>query len=152
MADFACIGYTGKMRPTKIGATTLLLLCLCSCSYSYDVVASVENGQIVFRSISKHSNAPDCIRRIEVYSIGERKTVWRDSVDYGDDCANEFPVTYGAPLRGKKQPEWPTIPATPLRRGLEYEVSTTTGATGYGGGRFHLDDSDSVVNDPIGPP
>lgn len=137
----------------KTGATTLLLLlCLCSCSYTYDVVAAVENGRIVFRSASKHSNAPDCLRRIEVYSIGERKTVWRDSVDYSDDCANEFPVVYGARLKGKKQPEWPTIPATPLRIGLEYEISTTTGATGYGGGRFHLDANGRVVNDPLATP
>lgn len=151
LADISRIVNRGAMRLVRMSAVTLLL-CLCGCSYSYDVVASVENGQVVFRSASQHSHAPDCLRRIEVYSIVERKTVWRDSVDYDDDCANEFPVTYGVRLKGKKQPEWPTIPAIRLQIGSEYEVSTTTGATGYGGGRFHLDKDGRVVNDPVGSP
>lgn len=116
------------------------------CSYSYEVLAVARGGQIAFIADPKSSTAPSCIRRIEVYGEGERAPVWRESVDYEDDCANEFPVVYGTRFKGRHQQEWPTISAQQLRPGIVYEVSTTTGATGYGGGRFVIKVDGRVEN------
>ncbi|HEY0957771.1 MAG TPA: hypothetical protein VGE05_00695 [Novosphingobium sp.] len=124
----------------------LLVTLLSGCSYSYDVLAVARGGQIAFIVDPKSSSSPTCIRRIEVYAEVERATVWRESVDYDDDCANEFPIAYGASFKGRHQEEWPTIPASALRRGVVYEVSTTTGATGYGGGRFVIKTDGRVEN------
>ena len=107
-----------------------LTMLLGGCSYSYDVLAVVRAGQIVFIVDPKSPSSASCIRRIEVAAVGERSSVWRESVDYDDDCANKFPVSYGVSFKGRHQPEWPTIKASPLRRGVIYEVGTTTGATG----------------------
>ena len=116
------------------------------CSYSYEVLAVARGGQIAFIVDPKSSSSPSCIRRIEVYGDGERAPVWRESVDYEDDCANEFPVAYGTRFKGRHQQEWPTISAQPLRPGVVYEVSTATGATGYGGGRFVIKADGRVEN------
>lgn len=121
-------------------------LTLNACSYGYDLLATVRGGQIVFLVDPKSSDTPSCVRRIEVYDVANRETVWRASVDYDDDCANKFPVTYGQSFEGKRQPDWPTIEAQKLRPGVTYEISTTTGATGYGGGLFHIDEQGHVVN------
>jgi hypothetical protein len=124
----------------------VVTLTLIACSYGYDVIATVRGGQVVFLVDPKSSDTPSCVRRIEVYEVATRETVWRDSVDYDDDCANKFPVTYGQKFEGKRQPEWPTIEAQELRSGVTYEISATTGATGYGGGFFHIDGSGHVLN------
>jgi hypothetical protein len=42
----------------------------------------------------------------------------------------------------------PTAVAKPLQRGVIYQISTTTGATGYGGGRFVIQSDGRVVNMP----
>jgi hypothetical protein len=68
-------------------------------------------------------------------------------VDYDDDdCANKFPVAYGMSFKGRHQQEWPPIKAERLRRGVVYEVGTTTGATGYGAGRFIINSDGRVEN------
>jgi len=100
----------------------------------------------VFIVDPKSPSVPSCLRRIEVSTDGGRSSVWRDSVDYADDCANEFPIPFGANLKGRHQPEWPTIDAKPLHRGVVYEVTATTGATGYGVGHFSIDESGHIVN------
>lgn len=123
-----------------------LTMLLGGCSYSYDVLAVVRAGQIVFIVDPKSPSSASCIRRIEVAAVGERSSVWRESVDYDDDCANKFPVSYGVSFKGRHQPEWPTIKASPLRRGVIYEVGTTTGATGYGAGRFIIRSDGRVEN------
>jgi hypothetical protein len=123
-----------------------LTLTLNACSYGYDLLATLRGGQVVFLVDPKSSNTPSCVRRIEVYDLAKRETVWRESLDYDNDCANKFPIIYGQIFEGQRQPEWPTIEAKELRPGVTYEISTTTGATGYGGGLFHIDGSGHVVN------
>jgi len=132
----------------RTAAFSLLAVLLGGCSYRYEVLAVVRGGQIAFIVDPKSSSSPSCIRRIEIFGDSRRAPVWRESVDYDDDCANEFPVAYGTQFRGRHQQEWPTISAQPLRPGVVYEVITTSGATGYGGGRFVLKADGSVENLP----
>ncbi|WP_157083207.1 hypothetical protein [Novosphingobium lentum] len=123
-----------------------LSMALGGCSYAYNLLALMRDGHIVFIVDPKSPSVPSCLRRIEVSAEGERSCVWRDSVDYEDACANKFPIPFGAKLTGHPQPEWPTIDAKLLRPGIIYEVSTTTGATGYGEGRFMIDANGRIVN------
>jgi hypothetical protein len=132
---------------SPIIALLLFTMALGGCSYTYRVVATVRDGRIVFEGDPK-SSPPSCVRTIEVSAVGERDLVWRESVDYDDACANKFPIAYGVSFKGRRQPEWPTIRAKPLRRGITYEVFTTSGATGYGGGRFSIRYDGRVVVEP----
>lgn len=119
---------------------------LSGCSYEYGVVAMLENGQIIFGVDPRSNSNPSCLRRIEVIAEDERESAWRASVSYDDDCANKFPIKYGSSFHGQPQPEWPTITAKPIRPGIIYEVNTTTGATGYGWGRFTIKTDGQLVN------
>lgn len=80
---------------------------------------------------------------------GGRSSEWRDSVDYEDACANKFPFAYGDKLYGRPQADWPKINAKPLKRGVHYEINTTTGATGYGVGQFSIDESGHIINEMV---
>ncbi|MET3435812.1 hypothetical protein [Sphingomonas sp. 1185] len=131
----------------KLGQIAIgFALMLGGCSYGYDVMALSGSGGVQFAIAPGSRHSPSCVRLIEVYAIDESVPVWRDSVVYDDDCANMFPVAYGAALQGRHEPEWPVIPAKPLRPGIVYEVHTTTGATGYGGGRFRIRPDGSIEN------
>lgn len=129
----------------------LLSVALGGCSYEYDIIATVRDGRIVFVVDPESSHAPSCVRRVEVSVVGARDYAWRESVDYDDACADKFPIVYGVSFKGSNQPEWPAIPAKLLRRGVTYEVSTTTGATGYGAGRFSIREDGRVVNEQVLP-
>ena len=120
----------------KMVITMLLAVPLGSCSYSYDVIAAVRNGQIVIDVGSASSHHPACLRRVEVSAEQGNNVAWLESVSYHDDCANKFPLPYGHRLGGKHEPDSGEVAAKPLRRDTVYELTTTTGATGYGGGRF----------------
>jgi hypothetical protein len=138
----------------KTTATVLLALFLGGCSYSYDLIAVVRNGQIVFNVDPASSRQPSCIRRIEVTAESEREPVWLESVSYDDDCSNNFPLPYGPRLRGQHRPSDPEVAAKPLRRETIYLVTATTGATGYGGGRFvvHADGRiENLPQEPVAP-
>lgn len=144
----ACLkfGVENEEMKQRLAILAPLAMLLGGCSYSYDVIAVVRDGRIVFVVDPKSSSSPSCLRRIEVSAVDERESVWRESVDYDDDCANKFPIPYGESFKGRHQPEWPAIKASPLRRGVVYEVGTTTGATGYGGGRFIINSDGRVKN------
>ena len=74
---------------------------------------------------------------------------WFDRASY--DCKNPFPIFYGESLKGgppESGPQYAIINAKPLKVGIIYSVSTTTGATGYGGGRFRLRPDGAVENLP----
>lgn len=122
------------------------IIILSGCSYGYDVVATLENGQITFRIDPRSNSKPSCLRQIEVTAEDERESVWLASVSYDDGCANKFPIKYGSSFEGQPQPEWQTIRAKPIRPGIIYEVNTTTGATGYGRGRFTIKTDGQLVN------
>lgn len=126
----------------------LLAVSLGGCSYSYDLIASVRNGQIVIDVDPASSQHPVCLRRIEVSAEDVREAAWLESVSYDDDCANKFPLPYGYRLRGAHQRDSQEITAKPLRRETIYEVTATTGATGYGGGRFVIHADGKVENLP----
>jgi hypothetical protein len=132
----------------KMAAAMLLAASLGGCSYGYHLIAAFRGGKITIDVDPSSSQHPTCLRRIEVSSETEREAVWRESVDYDDDCANKFPLPYGHRLRGKHQPDIGEIAAKPLRRETIYEVTATTGATGYGGGRFIVHADGSVENLP----
>lgn len=135
----------------KITAAMLLAASLEGCSYRYDLIAAVRNGQIVIDVDPSSSRHPACLRRIEVSANDERKAAWLESVSYDDDCANKFPLPYGYRLRGKHQPDSREVAAKPLRREIVYEVTATTGATGYGGGRFIVHADGRLENLPPKP-
>ena len=75
-------------------------------------------------------------------------TFWFETVSYDDPCANRFPLPYGARLKGEHQNDSGIVKAKPLLREVVYEVTTTTGATGYGGGRFIIHADGRVENLP----
>ena len=132
----------------KIAILAPLAIALSSCSYGYDLAAVVRDGELVFAVSQASSQQPVCLRRIEVTEEGERETVWSESVSYDDDCANKFPIAYGMALQGRHRQDHQEIARQPLRRGVIYNVSTTTGTTGYGGGRFLLKTDGQVENLP----
>lgn len=124
----------------------LSTIILSGCSYVYDVIATLENGQITFSIDPRSRSKPSCLSRIEVTAEDDRGSAWLASVSYDDHCANKFPIKYGSRFEGQPQPEWPTIRAKPIRPGIIYEVTTTTGATGYGWGRFIIKTNGQLVN------
>jgi hypothetical protein len=75
-------------------------------------------------------------------------TFWFENVNYDDDCANRFPLIYGEKLSGKHQSGLGIVKAKRLLREVIYQVSTTTGATGYGAGRFIVHKNGRVQNLP----
>lgn len=132
----------------KIVILAPLAIALSSCSYGYDLVAVVRDGELVFAVSQASSQQPVCLRRIEVTEEGKLEAVWSESVSYDDDCASKFPIAYGVALQGQYRQDHQKIAGKPLRRGVIYNVSTTTGATGYGGGRFLLKADGQVENLP----
>lgn len=141
----------------------VLAISLGACSYSYDLRAVVKGGQVMFEVASDSKRQPDCLRKISV-ETDERTaispapgddatrtgygTVWYDSVEYEDACANAFPIQYGANIKGRKQTDRGLVAPKPLKVGIVYIVFTTTGATGYGGGRFILHANGRIENLP----
>jgi hypothetical protein len=145
-------------------ALVLLATMLGSCSYAYDVLAVALDGRLAF-IVSPHSaRRPSCVRQIEVLAddltttaqpeAGDDPTrvgydtYWYESVDYNDGCANRFPLAYGTPLSGEHPQEFGKVKAKPLRREVVYDVSTTTGATGYGQDRFVIHANGHIENLP----
>lgn len=145
----------------RIAALTLFSVALTGCSYSYDIIAVVRDGQLVFDIDPKSEREPSCLRQVEVLAREQAKaepgtgddinrvgygTFWFESVDYQDDCSNRFPLPYGATLKGQLQADLGRVAPKPLLREVVYEVSTTTGATGYGGGCFIIRTDGRVEN------
>jgi hypothetical protein len=102
----------------------------------------------------------DCVREVEVRSeeVGAA-AVWEQPISYEDGCENKFPVTYGEPLRGQSDDydsgggldpmvdtPAPSSAAKKPQVGFVYTVSTGTGATGYGCGRFRIGSDRQVEN------
>lgn len=143
---FACVAFAG----------------LSSCSYVYDVHALVRNGELFFVS-DKDWFRERCVRTVEVVAEDREAaatsargddearvgygTYWRDEVGY--DCETRFPIRYGSKLEGRVPEEarrHGTVAAKSLVRGVVYGITTTSGATGYGGGRFMLREDGTVRN------
>ena len=134
----------------QVALIVSIALALSGCSYSYDVTAMSSDGHVVFAVDPKSRQQPDCIRQIAVYAEDERQPAWRESVSYDDDCANTFPIVYGISLMGHHQDDTISeLEARILRNDVVYEVSTTTGATGYGSGRFVKHADGSIENLPF---
>ncbi|MBB5718569.1 hypothetical protein FHR23_001492 [Stakelama sediminis] len=110
-------------------------------------MAVARNGKLAFIVGPDSSKQPSCFRRVEVVEEeGEHATLWQESVSYDDACANRFPLLYGAALKGQHQRNSDQISAKPLKRGVVYDVSVTTGATGYGRGRFVIHEGGRLEN------
>lgn len=136
---------------------------LSSCSYGYDLLAVAQGGRVAFVVKPSSDHHPSCVREIEVIAEGDVKaqpehgddassvgygTFWFEDVDYDDACANRFPLPYGIPLKGRHQEKFGNVKAKPLRQEVIYDVSTTTGATGYGQGRFVIHSNGHIENLP----
>ena len=150
---------------------------LSSCSYTYDIKAVVIGGRLAFIVDPNSRQSASCINQIDVIATGDARarpalgddvsrvrygTYWHERLD--NDCVDEFPILYGQRFKGKPMPlgqAAETVAAKPLRAGVIYEVATTTGNGGYGGGAFKIMPDRTVVNvspppladpdDPIGP-
>jgi len=143
------------MRSRALGVTCLALL-LTGCSYSYELLASIIGGRLAFIVDQASDREPDCINAITVEmddpahgSDPPGEEHWFERASY--DCKNPFPIFYGVALKGgppENGPQYATVSAKPLKVGIIYTVSTTSGATGYGGGRFRLRANGSVENLP----
>lgn len=140
----------------------LLLLSLASCSYAYDVRAVMIDGQLHFAS-DKDWFRERCVREIAIVAASREDsaepapaddevrvgygTYWRDEVSY--HCENRFPVRYGGRLQGARLPSDTAgglVAPKPLKPGVAYKGSTTTGATGYGEGQFRIETDGTVTN------
>lgn len=150
----------------RMVALVVLAGILTSCSYSYPLLAVSQGRRLAFIVDPKSGDQPSCFREIEVLADAGAKaktapergddvsrvgygTYWFESVDYNDDCANRFPIQYGAPLKAQHQQDG-LVRAKPLRREVVYVVSTTTEATGYGEGRFIIHGNGHIENLPRG--
>jgi hypothetical protein len=149
------------------------LLLLGGCSYAYELVATVLDGHLAFAVSPDSRRAPECLRLVEVESDEARAapvpgddvdlvkagTVWRQSVAHEDGCKNTFPIIYGTALEGRKQiydsggvPDElrgqpaPFVAPKQLQIGAIYTVTTTSGATGYGCGRFRINRDKQIEN------
>ena len=144
-----------------------------SCSYSYNLLAVVIDGRLAFLVDPSSNHEPDCINAIRVSTDkGEAATAkaaagdderlvangvfWWKSMEH--DCKNHFPIFYGQPLKGERLVYGDGVPAAyrgepssvveakPLHVGVVYEVSTTSGSTGYGQGWFRITADRRVEN------
>ena len=145
----------------------LLPQVLGSCSYTYDLKAMVIGGRLAFVVDPKSPRDASCLNEISVIASGEEKakaapgddvsrvgygTFWYERLGY--DRADGFPILYGQRFKGKRAPLGQVIEvvaAKPLRVGIVYEVTTTTGAGGYGGGAFKILPDRTVLNVPSPP-
>ena len=138
------------------------LLGLGSCSYTYEVRAELIDGQLVFTS-DKTWFRERCVREIDVVALDRSEaanaepgddsarvgygTYWSERTDY--ECNERFPITYGNPFEGRPAPHHEsTIQVSPKQLGVDvwYEVTTVTGATGYGNGEFRLLSDGTIEN------
>lgn len=135
---------------------------LTGCSYTYDILAVVIDGHLSFVVDPKSAQEVSCLNQIDVIADDdvhaqpeagddlsriEYGTFWHQRLVY--DCVDQFPVRYGQPFKGKPNPlsQGPdNVAAKPLRIGVVYEVTTVTGATGYGSGAFKILPDRRVVN------
>ena len=130
-----------------------LAVVLGSCSYLYDVVAVLQDGRVAFAVAPDSRQQPECLRRVEVVAEEQSQTVWRESVSHEDACANRFPLVYGQRLSGQHQQGGsPDTSPQSLQRGIVYEIVTTSGSTGYGGGRFVIRADGGIENLPYPAP
>ena len=138
----------------------LTIFSLSSCSYVYEVKAEMVDGSVVFTS-DKSWFRERCIRQIDVtpewngppkdFPGGEAqfRTAW--SIRMANTCDNRFPIRYGEALAGPKASangERFRVAPTPLLKGQVYTVSTVSGSTGYGSGRFVINANGTVTNLP----
>ncbi|OHC97097.1 MAG: hypothetical protein A3H25_09335 [Sphingomonadales bacterium RIFCSPLOWO2_12_FULL_63_15] len=141
----------------------VLALGLSGCSYIYDIKAVAIGGRVAFIVDPRSRHGADCITQIDVIAKGGARakpspgddiervgygTFWHQR--FGIECVDEFPIIYGQTLKGTPDPlDQGPVSAKHLRIGVVYEVSTTTGATGYGGGAFRLTPDRHIENLPI---
>ncbi|WP_206518592.1 hypothetical protein [Stakelama tenebrarum] len=149
----------------------LFPLLLGSCSYSYSLKAVAIEGRLAFVVDSTSSRGASCIRSIEV-SVDDDgpkaqpepgddvALVTRGGVYWWDfravgTCENDFPVYYGAPLKGPPARESiGQVKPKPLKRGVLYQVTTTGSGSGSGSGWFRISPDgriESYVDDPTPP-
>ena len=162
-----------RASPFRIVGIAIAAFALGSCSYTYDLLAVVIDGRLAFIVDPSSSREPECINAIHVSTDkGETATAkampgddeqlvangvfWWKSLE--QNCQNRFPIFYGQPLKGNRLVYGEGIPgavpgeasslveAKPLHVGVVYEVATTSGATGYGGGWFRIAPDRRVEN------
>ncbi|MGH6614183.1 hypothetical protein [Sphingomonas sp.] len=151
-----------RARTIRSSAALACLLLLGSCSYTYELLATVINGRLAFVVDPTSRKTPTCINAIDVVAHDEARareapgddpsligsgTFWSERV--GFDCVDQFPILYGALLKGRPRltdQQRGSVAAKPLRIGVIYDVIVVTGATGYGGGAFRILPDRRVVN------
>ncbi|WP_133496654.1 hypothetical protein [Stakelama pacifica] len=150
-----------------------MTLMLCSCSYVYDVTVSMSHGRLIFDANPQWF--ADCVRVVSVTAdddsvrataasgddedLVRTGTFLRQSISHDDGCKNHFPIAYGYTLKGRAHvydnggvpadmagQRAPSVAPKPLHTGVAYTVSTVTGATGYGCGRFIIRQDRTVEN------
>lgn len=143
---------------------SLFAFTLNGCSYDYQLKAVAIEGKLAFIVDPTSNRQPKCINGI-IVDVDDGETARAEAVSGDDaglvengafwwksmepDCQNPFPIFYGQALEGQRM-VYEGIPgpnrgkpssiveAKPLKRGVVYSVSTTSGATGYGGCYFRV--------------
>jgi hypothetical protein len=133
-------------------------IALSGCSYAYDLVVVLRDGFVQITdtrpAFEKMLFGERCVRTVRVNArtgpipptapgddmsaVIRRRTYWAESIGYEDHCSNRFPLTYGVSLRGEPMTDDVLGRVSPkaILTDVVYDVSTTTGAGGYGMGRF----------------
>ena len=141
----------------------LMLLCahLVSCSEQYRVLAAASAGRLVFVVDPNSQPAPACLRSVSVTAEGRSRaraeegddsdmvgygTFWSEEDGYDKQCESRFPLPYGAPLKGRRVRDVGNVKPKQLLRNVVYEISTTTGFTAYGSGRFLIRAGGKIEN------
>lgn len=150
------------MTGIRLRALALLsvALLLSGCSYTYTVLAQRVDGQIVF-VLDPDTPATDCWNEISVVAENREQatpapgddaarigygTFWHERASHR--CENAWPIRYGVALKGgpAQGGTQDKVSAKALRPGIIYTVNTTSGSTGYGGGRFIIRPDGSIEN------
>ena len=150
----------------RLLAALAVVAALNGCSSSYDLRAVAIGGKLAFVPAETDLwGEPDCIYSISVSAEDGRAApratkaddarmvangvYWKKTFEV-TSCENPFPVFYGAKLKGPpfSEDQGYNVEAKPLRRGVVYEVKTSSEGSAYGGGKFVITDERKIVNLP----
>ncbi len=152
------------MRCVRLPALVAFLpLALGSCSTTHELTAAIVDGRLAFLADGNWWSRPDCFYSIDV-STDEGSPAAPEPGDDTDrvasgtywfywrnECANEYPVYYGQPLKGapyrrEDGSEWGHVAPKPLSPHVVYSASTLSPASSYGTAYFRLDGKENVEN------
>jgi hypothetical protein len=143
----------------RVLVTLILALGLGACSRAFGVLATLQDGRLVFVAESSRN---ECLLAVDVSSQLESaealaandlnpsgaKQVWSHqmwvaSVEPDGECQNQMPVAYGVVLKGSSIS---SVAPQQLLPAIVYVVNIRTTDTGYGSGKFVIRPDGTIEN------